>query len=190
MKWLAHTYLKMRGWKFIGQVPPDPRFIVIGAPHTTNWDFVAFLAATRQWDFTPKYLGKHTLFDGPFGWLFRRLGGIPVDRSKPGGVLDQVKAEFESNQEFALVIAPEGTRKAAEFWKSGFVKIAAATGVPIVPGGLNYRDKTITLGDPVHYDGVADNLMDTLRSFYATTEGKHPEGQGPVQIKEGTLDAS
>lgn len=188
MKWLALTYLKLRGWKFIGQVPPDPRFIVIGAPHTTNWDFVAFLAATRQWDFTPKYLGKHTLFDGPFGWLFRRLGGIPVDRSRPGGITDQVKAGFDSSEEFALVIAPEGTRKAAEFWKSGFVKIAAATGVPIVPAGLDYTKKTITLGEPIHYDGVPDNLMTELRNFYATTEGKHPEGAGPVRIREESAE--
>ena len=169
-------------------MPPDPRFIVIGAPHTTNWDFVAFLAATKHWDFKPKYLGKHSLFDGPFGWVFRRLGGIPVDRSRPGGILDRVKAEFETTEEFALVIAPEGTRKAADFWKSGFVKIAAATGAPIVPAGLDYSNQTITLGGPIHYDGVPDNLMAELRTFYAATEGKHPEGKGPVRIREESTE--
>lgn len=188
MKWLAYTYLKLRGWKFIGEAPNDPRFIVIGAPHTTNWDFVAFLAATRHWDFTPKYLGKHTLFDGPFGWLFRRLGGIPVDRSRPGGVIDRVKAEFDTSEEFALVLAPEGTRKAAGLWKSGFMKIAAATGVPIVPARLSYRKKTITMGDPIRYDGIPANLMTELRAFYAEAEGKHPEGVGPVLIEEESTE--
>jgi 1-acyl-sn-glycerol-3-phosphate acyltransferase len=190
MKWLAHTYLKLRGWRFIGQVPPDPRFVIIGAPHTTNWDFVAFLAAIRHWDFKPKYLGKHSLFAGPFGWLFRRWGGIPVDRTKPGGVVSRVAAEFDSNEEFALVIAPEGTRKASNSWKSGFIKIAASTGAPIVPAGLNYRKKTITLGEPIHYEGSVDDLMATLRDFYAGTEGKHPEGAGEVWIKEESVESS
>jgi 1-acyl-sn-glycerol-3-phosphate acyltransferase len=86
------------------------------------------------------------------------------------------------------VIAPEGTRKAAEFWKSGFMKIADATGVPIVPAGLSYRTKTITLGDPIHYDGVPANLMTELRAFYATTEGKHHEGAGPVRLREESIE--
>ncbi len=189
MKWLAETYFRLRGWVFEGSIPPDRHFIVVGAPHTSNWDFVAFLAAIRHWNIRPKYLGKHTLFEGPFGWLFRRWGGIPVDRSKPGGIVGQVKAEFASNEDFALVIAPEGTRKAAPRWKSGFLKIAQATGAPIVPAGIDFSTKVITLGEAIHHQNVKDT-MDRLRAFYLGKRGRNPDGEGDVRVKEESTEVS
>lgn len=184
MKWLAETYLRLRGWKFIGRIPDVPKFIVVGAPHTTNWDFVLYLAAIRHWDFRPRYLGKHTLFEGPFGWLFRRWGGIAVDRSKPGGVIGQVESEFAANDAIALVIAPEGTRKAASVWKSGFLLIAEATGAPIVPASVDYRRKHVTLGDPIYHVGARGETMDRIRDFYRDVVGKNPVGMGPTRIGE------
>lgn len=190
MKWLAERYLKLRGWEFIGDVPPDPKFIVIGAPHTTNWDFILYLAAISHWNFSPRYLGKHTLFEGPLEWLFRRWGGIPVDRSKPGGLIGQVSAEFEASDELALVVAPEGTRKAAAFWKSGFLAISRAVGAPIVPAGVDYARKQITLGMPIVPSGDVEATMTQLRAFYEGKTGKHPEGMGPVRIREESASAS
>lgn len=184
MKWLAQFFLKLTGWEFVGQVPPEPKFIVIGAPHTTNWDFVLYLAAVREWDMKPRYLGKHTLFEGPFGWLFRRWGGIPVDRRQAGGVIGQVSKEFDAADEIALVIAPEGTRKAAPEWKSGFLLIAEATGAPIVPAGVDYERKLVILGEPIRHAGSAGETMDQIRSFYEDIVGKNRAGMGPIRIRE------
>lgn len=184
MRWLAETLLKLAGWKFIGKVPEEPKFIVIGAPHTSNWDFVLYLGAIRHWDFKPRYLGKHTLFEGPFGWLFRRWGGMAVDRRKPGGVIAQIAAEFETAGQIALVIAPEGTRKAAPAWKSGFLLIARETGAPIVPASVDYGAKRVTLGEPIAHTGSTKQTMGQIRAFYEGVVGKHSGSMGPIKVDE------
>lgn len=186
MKWLAESYLKLRGWKFIGSLPASEKFIVIGAPHTTNWDFVVYLAAVRHWDMKPRYLGKHTLFQGPFGWLFRRWGGIAVDRSKAGGVIKQVTGEFARSKQLALVIAPEGTRKGALAWKSGFLTIAEATGAPIVPAAVNITKKEVTLGPAVDHNGQIGITMDRIRDFYERVIDIRPTTMGPIMVREET----
>jgi 1-acyl-sn-glycerol-3-phosphate acyltransferase len=131
--WLAERWLKWRGWRFVGEIPDLDRMILVGAPHTTNWDFVVYLAAIRHWQISPRYIAKHTLFRRPFGLFFERFGGIPVDRTRPGGFVGQLAEEFERSDQMILVMAPEGARKAAPYWKSGFLRIASKTGVPIVP---------------------------------------------------------
>lgn len=184
MKWLAETYLRLIGWKFEGTPPDIPRYLIVGAPHTSNWDFVLFLGAIRRWGIRPKFLGKHTIFRPPFGRLFRRWGGIPVDRSQPGGIVEAVRREFAGNDRFALVIAPEGTRKAAPYWKSGFIKIAEVTGAPIVPARVDFVGKRVSLGEPIHYDGSTGDLMDQLREFFVGFSGRHRDGEGPVRVRE------
>ncbi len=190
MKWLAEKYLRLRGWAFIGEVPPNRKFIIIGAPHTSNWDFVVYLAAVSHWNISPKYLGKHTLFDGPFGWVFRGLGGISVDRSQPGGLIDQVTNEFAAADELVLAIAPEGTRNAAPFWKSGFLAISRAVGVPIVPGGIDYVKKQITLGNPIEAGEDVETIMTRVRTFYEGKTGKNPQGMGPIRVQEESASTS
>lgn len=190
MKWLAEKYLKLRGWKFIGALPDEKKFIIVGAPHTTNWDFVIYLAAISHWRFKPRYLGKHSLFEGPFGRLFRRWGGIPVDRRRPGGLIGQVGAEFAANDRLVLVIAPEGTRNAAPAWKSGFLTIASAVSAPIVPASVDFGRKEVTLGEPIVHDTDVDATMSALRSFYTGAVGRHPEGMGPIRVKEESTPAS
>jgi 1-acyl-sn-glycerol-3-phosphate acyltransferase len=183
MTWLAEKLLSSRGWRFVGEMPTLAKMVIVGAPHTTNWDFVLFLGAIRHWDITPRFIGKHTLFRWPFGYFFRRFGGIPVDRDKAGGIVGQVTAEFDRSEKMILVVAPEGTRKAAPYWKSGFVKIAAEAGVPVLPARVDYPDKEIVLGTPVHFDGDEAALMDQLRLFFAEGVGKHPDGKGPVRLQ-------
>lgn len=182
MKWLAYWYLRMSGWTFVGGFPDVPKLIAIGAPHTTNWDFIVFLGALHHWKIKVRYLGKHTLFRWPFGYFFRFLGGIPVDRSGPGGVVGQVKAVFDASEKIILVIAPEGTRKAVPFWKSGFLKLAKVTGAPIVFAGIDFSRKEATIGPLVHYDGNVEAFMEKAREFFADKEGLHPELKGPVAV--------
>jgi 1-acyl-sn-glycerol-3-phosphate acyltransferase len=184
MTWLAETWLKWRGWRFVGQMPQLDKFIIIGAPHTSNWDFVLFLGAIRHWDISPKFVGKHTLFRWPFGYFFRKLGGIPVDRDRPGGMVRLVADQFEQSDQMILVVAPEGTRKAAPYWKSGFARIAAAAQVPIVPVYVDYPGKRAVAGDPIDHDGDEKALMDRLRPFFEAGAGKDPAGKGPVRLKE------
>ena len=184
MTWLAEKWLKWRGWKFIGEMPDLAKMILIGAPHTSNWDFVLYLGAIRHWRISPRFVGKHTLFRWPFGYFFWKFGGIPVDRDQPGGMVGQVVEEFETSPRMVLVVAPEGTRKAAPYWKSGFARIATAAQVPIVPVVLDFPAKTLVVGDPIFYFGDEKALMDQLRVFFEPGVGKDGAGKGPVRLKE------
>lgn len=183
MKWLAYRYLKLRGWSFEGQLPDLAKMIVIGAPHTTNWDFILFLGALHHFRIKASYIGKHTLFRWPFGWFFRALGGIPVDRSKPGGLVRQVTDAMEAADRMVLVIAPEGTRKAVPQWKSGFLKIAEVTGAPVVLAGVDFGTKKMVIGPAIGYEGDPKAFMDEARAFYADMNGLYPELKGPVQVR-------
>lgn len=158
--------------------------VVIGAPHTSNFDFILFLGALHYLNVSVRYLGKHQLFRWPFGWLFKRWGGIPVDRTRAGGVVGQTKAAFDEADEMILVIAPEGTRSAAKKWKSGFVKIAEAAQVPIVPAGVDGPNKVLTIGPAIE---VGPDLMDNIKAFYANQPGLKPDRKGPVQLVEDPL---
>lgn len=184
MRRLAYAWARLTGWTFIGRLPEEPKFIVIGAHHTSNWDFLIFLAALHHFDIHVRFLGKHTLFRWPFGRLFERLGGIPVDRSRAGGVVAQVTKAFNATKEMVLVLAPEGTRKTERWWKSGFLKIAESAGVPIVPAGIDYETKTVTLGDAFSFDGDIEAFMDRARTFYVNKRGRYPEKETPVAVRE------
>ncbi len=184
MKWLAYRYMRFRGWTFLGKVPDVPKMIVIGAPHTTNWDFVAFLAAMRAYRMKARFLAKHGLFRWPFGYFFTALGGIPVGGSKPGGVVGQVARAFAEAEHITLVIAPEGTRKSVPYWKSGFLKIAEAARVPVVLAAVDFGQRELTIGPMMDYAGNASAFMGEARLFYDDKVGLHPEGKGPVRVRE------
>lgn len=189
MSRLFHWILSRRGWRFEGSVPDDPKWIALGAPHTTNWDFIAFVATAHHFDMEVRFLGKHTLFRWPFGAMFRSLGGIPVDRSRSGGVVARVSESFGASDEMVLVVAPEGTRDMARWWKSGFLKIAEAADVPVVFAGIDYPTKSVTLSAPVHFDGDVSGFMDEARSFFADKRGLHPEKESPIALRD-ELDRS
>lgn len=158
--------------------------IVVGAPHTTNWDFILFLGALRAYHFKARYIGKHTLFRPPFGWFFAAFGGIPVDRTRAGGMVRQVADAFAGADEMILVMAPEGTRKAARWWKSGFLNIAAEAGVPVVLAAVDFAAKSVTLGPVIEFDGDHKAFMDQARQFYQGRKGLKPDGVGPVRVRE------
>jgi 1-acyl-sn-glycerol-3-phosphate acyltransferase len=181
---LAHLVLRLAGWEFRGAVPDIPKMVIVGAPHTTNWDFVLFLGALRAYRMRARFIGKHTLFRWPFGHFFRALGGIPVDRGRPGGVVLQVAEAFAREERMVLVIAPEGTRQPAPYWKSGFLGIAEEAGVPIVLAAVDYPRKEVTIGPVLHYDGDAGRFMAQARAFYEGKVGLHPAGGGPVMVRE------
>lgn len=177
---LARMWLGLGGWSYQGELADEPKMVVAAAPHTSNWDFVVFLAALSRYGVRARFLGKHSLFEPPLGWAFRRLGGIAVDRRRAGGLVAQVAEAFESEQEMILVIAPEGTRRAARFWRSGFYEIAQATGVPIVLAAVDYPSKVVTIGPTLPPGSTLVDVMDEARRFYRDKVGLVPENAGPV----------
>ncbi len=135
---------RLRGWKLDGRLPEIDKFVIAGAPHTSNWDFVFFIGATAEEGVQPNFMGKHTLFQGMMRNFMFDMGGIPVDRRKRANVTQQIAEEFAARDKLALVIAAEGTRSTDGSWKSGFYHIARAANVPIVPAYVN--NETMTLG--------------------------------------------
>ncbi len=184
MRWLARWWYRFRGWSIVGERPTEPKYVVIGAPHTSNNDFLVFLAAVSHFHLPARYIGKHTLFRWPFGGLMRRLGGIPVRRDTGQGLVEQVVAEFARVDEMALVIAPEGTRGRAEYWHSGFYRIAAGAHVPIVCGFVDYATKTFGLGPTIHPSGDVRVDMDQIRAFFAGKQGRHAGDETPPRLRE------
>ncbi len=181
-RWLGRTYLRVLGWRIEGEVPDEPRFVAIAAPHTSYWDFphmIAFGFATGQYI---SFLMKKSLFVGPLGPLFRGLGGVPVDRSRAGGLVDSVVREFAERDELIVVIAPEGTRGRSEYWKSGFHQIALKAGVPIAMGFLDYGRKVVGYG-PTYRPGDPGSA-ELLANFYSGIRGRHPEQQSPPRLRE------
>jgi 1-acyl-sn-glycerol-3-phosphate acyltransferase len=190
VKWLAEKYLRLRGWKFTGEIPDLPKLLVIGAPHTTNWDFVLFLAALRHYEINVTYIGKHTLFRWPFGYFSRRWGGIPVDRSTPGGLVRQVVEAIDRVDEMILVMAPEGTRKAAPNWKGGFLRIAESAGIPIVFAYIDFPSKRAGIGPLIEYAGDPGGFMDQARDFYGDKSGLDVSKKGPIRLESETGSSS
>ena len=140
----------LMGWKIVERFPTEiKKCVIAGAPHTSNWDFVFFAGATKQEKVQPNFMGKHTLFEGVMKNFMLDMGGIPVDRSKAGGTIEQMKKEFERRKELALVIAAEGTRKTDGKWKSGFYNIAKAAGVPIVLAYADNDNRIIGFSPPM-----------------------------------------
>lgn len=180
----THWVLRRLGWRFDGSLPEPAKSVVIGAPHTSNWDFIVFMGAVHAYRIDAHFLGKHTLFWWPLSLLLRSLGGIPVDRSAPGGLVRQVAAEFKRSETMVLVVAPEGTRKAVPHWKSGFVRLADGAGVPVVPAAIDCVNKVVTLGPPIFFEGDIDAFMDRIRAAFEGAAGFKPEGQGPILLAE------
>lgn len=190
MRWLAYRVFRAFGWRFEGELPEIPKMVIIGAPHTSNWDFFLFLAAIHHFDIEVDFLGKASLFRWPFGFMFRKVGGIPVDRAKPGGLVGQVKAAFDAREEMILVIAPEGTRGAASSWKSGFVEIAQAADLPVVFAGVDGLHRVLTIGPPERVGSNRREFMDKVRRFYADKPGLNPAGKSSVRLTDEATGAT
>jgi len=177
------VYLKLTGWKLEGQLPDLPKFIVIFAPHTTNWDLPHMLAVTFAMGFRANWFGKREIFHWSCGWFFKWLGGIPIERRKNTNMVEHIVSEINSREQIVIEIAPEGTRSKAEYWKSGFYHIAHQTGIPIVMGYLDYARKAGGLGPVLHPSGDIHVDMQMIADFYKDVTPKHPHGVGKIAIR-------
>ncbi len=182
---LARLFLRLTGWQPEGERPEPAKFVLIAAPHTTNWDFPFTLAFARVFNLKILWMGKHTLFKGPLGPIMRRLGGLPIQRHLRKNVVEQT-ADLLRNaaDELVITVPAEGTRSRVEYWKSGFYHIARAADVPIVLGYLDYKRKRGGFGAAIKPTGDLKADMDLSRAFYADKVGKYPENFGPVRLRE------
>ena len=168
-------WYRRAGWTIEGSLPPTRKFVLMGAPHTSNWDFLVFLGTVEAAGVRPRFIGKDSLFRWPMGDFMRGLGGVPVDRSAPGDMVDQMAAQFAANDEFALIIAAEGTRDPTTRWRTGYYRIAQAAGVPIACAGPDYERKVGIFGPTINPTGDYEVDMKPAWAFFKTLKPKHPE---------------
>jgi 1-acyl-sn-glycerol-3-phosphate acyltransferase len=183
---LARAFLGWTGWRFEGERPDLASFVMVGAPHTSNWDLVYFLAFMEVLGLRSRFMAKHTLFRGPLGWVFRALGGIAIRRHLRENVTQQMVDAFRADPRLVLAIPAEGTRGYVTHWRSGFYHIACAAGVPVVPGFLDYTRRRSGLGAPIRLSGNVRADMDRLRAFFADKRhgARHPELAGEIRLLE------
>ena len=167
--------LALLGWRFEGHVPNVPRAVVIVAPHTSNWDFVVGIAAMLALGLDARWIGKDTLFRPPFGPLLRWLGGTPVDRDAPEGVVEEVVRRLQRADRLFLALSPEGTRRKVERWKTGFHRIARHAGVPIWPVAFDYRRKAVVLMPPFMPTDDLEADVRSLRASFSGDMARHPD---------------
>lgn len=175
-KWLqnlALLLLKIGGWKMVGEWPNVPKMVMIAAPHSSGWDAVWGMAIKAATGVEIIFIGKAELFKGPLGWVLRKLGGRPVDRSAPGDIVEQIAAQIRDSEKMWFVLAPEGTRKRVQHWKPGFWKIARKAGVPVCCAWFHYPDKTIGIGELVELTDDFESDMKRIREIYRPYIGKH-----------------
>ncbi|HHJ36541.1 MAG TPA: glycerol acyltransferase [Gammaproteobacteria bacterium] len=184
LKYFSKTILKLAGWQLKINTPEENKFILIGAPHTSNWDFPLALLTFWTLDLRIHWVAKKQMFRGPLHYLFTALGGIPVDRSASNGFISQIADRFDRAERMVLTIAPEGTRSKTEYWKSGFYHIALAAEVPICLGYIDYRTRTLGFHQLMHPSGDIEADMKIIADFYQDIEGKYPGEQGPVRIRK------
>lgn len=171
---LARIFWTASRWKLVSEPAPDRPTVLLGAPHTSNWDFVLMLAIAWRLGIDFRWLGKKSLFAGWRGPIMRRLGGIPVDRADAGRVVDEIVARITAGEVFSLVVTPDGTRGGNTGWKSGFYRIARATGMPVTLGYVDRTTMTTGLGETIELTGDVAADMDRIRSFYSDKAGFHP----------------
>lgn len=170
---LASLVLRVGGWRMVGQWPDLDKVVVIVAPHSSVWDAIWGLAAKVALGLGLVFIGKQEAFWGPLGWLLRKFGGVPVDRSAPGGIVDQVATQIRESERMWFVLAPEGTRRKVDKWKTGFWKIARRAQVPVFCVGFHYPDRTIRLGELVTLTDDMEGDVARIRALFSGFEGKH-----------------
>jgi 1-acyl-sn-glycerol-3-phosphate acyltransferase len=172
--------LRLAGWRVSGEVPDVPRFVAIVAPHTSNWDFVIGVFVMFALDVRVVWLGKDSLFATPLGPVLRALGGRPVKRTTSVGTVASIAAMLDAEPRFILALAPEGTRRRVTRWRSGYYRIAEATGVPILPVWLDWSRCDAGLGTPVWPSGAMARDVARLQRCYRPEMARFPEQYGAI----------
>ena len=174
-QWLGRSVLKLMGWRIEGELPKLDKFVAIGAHHTSNWDFVIFIALKFVLRLNARWFGKHSLFRWPFAGVLRAWGGIAIRRDRQLNTVEQAVQAFRDNRQFILVLSPEGTRKKVERWKMGFYHIARGADVPIVMGALDYQNRRLVIGPTFYPTGDEQADLASMLAFFRPYIAKKPQ---------------
>lgn len=174
---------KFLGWQIHGERPTEDKVMILGAPHTSNLDYFLTLALIHHFRLPLRYLIKDNVFKGPLGPLIKSLGGIPVDRSKSNNLVDTMVATVQNQDEIALGVLPEGTRKYVDYWKSGFYWIAQGADLPIYPVRVDGPGRRLDMGPRMNVSGDIEADVALLADFFGETKGVKPENSGPVRVR-------
>ena len=174
-KLASFIYFKILKWKLLGDFPDIPKCVIIVAPHTSWVDFIIGLLVRKIVGFRINFIGKKSLFAPPFGWIFRTLGGTPVDRQKNEDTVASVARIFQQRDEFRLALSPEGTRKKVSKWRTGFYYIAKSSKVPMVMVAFDFGKKEVKISEPVYTTANKQADFEGYYKFYEGVRGKIPE---------------
>lgn len=175
MKYLSRFILKLAGWKTEGKVPELKKFVVVVAPHTSNWDYVIGQLFYFSMGIKAKIMIKKELFFFPIGFILKSIGGVPVERQRKTDIVERMAEEIRRSDEYILTITPEGTRKKVTEWKRGFYRIARAAEVPVLPGYFDYKRKVVGIGEPFFTSNDEDADMRRIKLFFKDIAPKYPE---------------
>jgi 1-acyl-sn-glycerol-3-phosphate acyltransferase len=183
---MGKVFLKGMGWNVSGNLPNLPKFVLICAPHTSNWDLLFMLACFYVMGVQANWMGKKAIFRWPFGSIFKWLGGIPIDRRAPQNIVQQMVQVIQSREYIIIGLAPEGTRSKTGYWKTGFYHIARESQVPIAFGFLDYGRKVGGIGPVIETTGNIEADMVVIRDFYSDITARYPDKVGVIGISPQT----
>jgi len=181
---ISRIIMWMVGWKVTGELPKHKKFVLIGEPHTSNWDFLLMFGAAYSLRLKVSWLGKHSIFKKPFGTVMRYFGGMPIDRSAKHNLVQKTSKLLQESESIVIVIGPSGTRSKREYWKSGFYWIAYTAKVNILCGSLDFVNKNVHVGLCFLPTGDVKKDMDKIRNFYKGVKGKYPELETDIRLKD------
>jgi 1-acyl-sn-glycerol-3-phosphate acyltransferase len=182
---LARLILKAGGWTIVGDIPKVDKAVLIAAPHTSNWDGIWGMVYRVAAKLDVHFFAKRSLFWFPLGPILRLLGGVPLDRDRAGGAVQQAVDLFDANETMIFGLSPEGTRKHTGYWKTGFYRIAVAADVPIILGHFDYAKREIGITRLLPLTGDRDADLDAIREYYASHgSARHPEKVGPIRFRD------
>ena len=180
---LAAGLLAVCRWRVVVARPIPEKAVIIFYPHTSNWDFAIGLLAKWALEFDVHWVGKESLFRGPLGRIFRRWGGIAVNRGVRTGTIARLAEEFSAHRRFLLALAPEGTRQRTEHWRSGFYHLALAAKVPLALAFIDYPRREVGVAGYLHLSGDPASDMAAIAAFYVGRTGRRPALQGPIRFE-------
>ncbi len=180
---LARLILRLGGWTMVGTYPDVPKAVLIAAPHTSNWDGIWGMVYRVAARLDIKFFAKESLFWFPLGPILRALGGVPLDRNRAGGAVQQAVDMFRESERLCFGLSPEGTRRFTEYWKTGFYRIAEQAGVPIVLAFFDYSTRRIGIGRLLELSGDREADLKVMREFFAEFVARYPEKVGPVRFR-------
>ena len=178
---LSGWILKKLGWTIHVELPDIDKYVAIAAPHTSNWDFPLSILAAKAVNLKVTWLGKHSMFRPPYGWFFRKIGGIPIHRNGGKNHIEQMADLFNRSDHLILALTPEGTRGKTDHWKTGFHSIARTANLPVLMVYLDYGKKQIGIGGMFHPGDDIEADFELIREYYKDIRGKNPENESLIQ---------